>query len=93
MTFDQSNWLDIWNIWEYEIIGATYLAIFVAVIVILFLCTKFKVPQELTLLSLVLFALVISGIKLGATTLIYAYAVTAVGAISYYYFSKAFKTG
>jgi len=93
MAFDPTNWLDIWGIYKYEIVGDLYLAIFLAMIVVFYFCARFNFDFELTTLFMVLFGLVISAMELGTTLLIYSYTVLAIGVISYYLYSQVFKRG
>lgn len=93
MAFAQENWLDIWHIWEFEIIGGLWLAIFISVIIVLIICAKFNTDYKITTLILCFFGLVISGIKLGSTDLIYAYTVLIIAGLSYYLYSQTFKRG
>lgn len=93
MAFDPVNWLDIWSILKYEIIGDLYLTIFICAIIIFVFCAKLNFNYQITTLIMVLFALVVSGMELGSTLTIYAYTVFFISIASYYLYSQAFKRG
>ena len=93
MAFDQTNWLDLWNIWEFVIVGGEWPAIIIGGIIILFFCVKKSVNFQVTIQLLILYSLSISVIKVGSNLLLYAYTVLIVGVISYYLYSKVWKGG
>lgn len=93
MAFDPTNWLDIWSLFKFEIIGDLYLAIFIAAIFIFIFCARLNFNYQITTLIMVLFALVVSAMELASTLVIYAYTVLFIAVISYYLYSQAFKRG
>lgn len=93
MSFDPLNWLDIWNIFEFEVVGGFYLAVTIGAIFVAYFCAKYDCPFQLTIIILCFYALIISAIKVGSNLLIYAFVVLAIGAITYYLLTKVFKRG
>lgn len=78
---DETNYLDIWNIYAYELIGDTTLATIIIVLLITFFALKYKVPWEGTVL-LVMLGLLLAFVKTN-NMLIYAYIALYVGFIFY----------
>lgn len=93
MVFNPANWLDLWSIWEFELVGGQFLAIFLSIMIIVWVCNKAQLSSDITLSILLFFGLIITGIKGSATMLIYAFTVLVIGGISYYLYSKMFKAG
>jgi len=92
MAFDPStNYLDIWNILVYELIGDPTLVFFIGLLVIAFFAVKLQAPMQITILMCLAWMLVFAS-NIGDRA-IWALAVLVVGGLSYYLISKMWKRG
>jgi hypothetical protein len=92
MSFDPGNWLDVWNIFEFEIVGSFWLAMFLGIVIIIYFCMKYSANIQTTILIILTFTLGISAIKAPEPTL-WVFSVYIIGLISYYLISKTIKRG
>lgn len=86
MAIDASGVFDIWGIISNEIIGDTWLTIFLFIIAIIFLTIRFKMPFELQIMFLVLILAALFTETL--MFIIWVFIVFIVGSISYWLISK-----
>lgn len=93
MAFNPVNWLDIWNIFEFEIIGEYWLMVFIGAILLAYVCAKYDCPFQITIILMTFYGLILSSLKYGSDLLIYSFAVLVIGGISYYLLTKVFKRG
>lgn len=93
MAWDPQNWLDLWGLWEFEIVGEFRLAFLLLLGITVYFCNKYNAPFQVMLILVALIGLGVSAIKVAADLLIYAYTVLGIALISYYLISKTFKRG
>lgn len=89
MAFNPDNYLDIYHIVTYEIVGAVWLVIALGVILIAYFSAKYAIPFQAGIIFIVLWVAIISIISwnLGLWALI----VAAVGGLFYWVFSGMFR--
>lgn len=85
----QGNYFDLWDVFVNELIGDVWLALFVGLIVILWISIKTKIPYQVSILYLVLWF----GIGYAATfiSVIWALLIMFIGLLFYFRMSKIFK--
>ena len=91
MVFDYTNYLDIWNILVYEIIGDTTLAMILGIITISYLSAKFTIPFQVVIPIMVVFLFIFSVLtsNLSISTLL----ILASGTFFYWVLSRVFRRG
>ncbi len=87
MAIEASEIFDFWGIISNEIIGDTWLTVFIFTIAIIFLTIKFKMPFELQIMFLVLILAALFSETL--MLIIWVFVVLIVGLITYWLISKA----
>jgi hypothetical protein len=89
MVFDPTNYLDIWNIFAFEIVGGVNLVIILGLIAIAFFSAKNAVPFQTGIAFLILWVAVISILtsNIGLWTLV----VLAVGLLFYWIMARMFR--
>ena len=90
MAIEESQIFDFWGIIRNEIIGDTWLTIFIFSIAIIFITVKMKMPFELQMIFLVLILAALFSKTLIIT--IWIFTVMAVGLIAYWFISKAIQS-
>ena len=86
---ETNNYLDLWNIFANELIGDPMLFVILAVILMWFLCIKFKMPYQLP----ILFAILLLAIFFEATSIliIWVFVVLIVGLLFYYALNRGIR--
>ncbi len=90
MAIEESQVFDFWGIISNEIIGDTWLTIFIFAIAITFITIKFKMPLELQIIFMVLILAALFSKTL--LLIIWVFTVLIVGAIAYWFISKAMQS-
>ena len=90
MAIEASEIFDFWGIISNEIIGDTWLTVFIFTIAIIFLTIKFKMPFELQIMFLVLVLAALFSKTL--LLIIWVFTVLIVGMIAYWFISKAIQS-
>lgn len=90
MAIDESRIFDFWGIISNEIIGDTWLTIFIFTIFIIFITIKLKMPFELQIIFLVLILSALFSKTL--LFIIWVFVVLIVGLIAYWQISKAIQS-
>ncbi len=90
MAIGESQIFNLWGIISNELIGDTWLTIFIFLIVIIFITIKTKMPFELQMIFLVLTLSALFSKTLIIT--IWIFTVMAVGLIAYWFISKAIQS-
>lgn len=83
------DYLDLWCIYNYTIVGDIWLSIIIALGLITYFCLKNAVPfQVVILLDLLCLMVAVSITQLG---IIWTFVVLAIGAIAYYLIQKSMR--
>ena len=89
MAIEESEIFDFWGILSNEIIGDTWLTIFLFAIAIIFMTLKFKMPLELQIIFLVLVLAALFAKTL--LLIIWVFTVLVVGVIAYWFIGNAMQ--
>lgn len=91
MAFNPENYLDIWNILVYEIIGSVELTIIIGFILIAFFSVKYMIPYQVGIMMMILYFIIIAAITkdMGYWTLVILF----VGLILYGILSRKLRRG
>jgi hypothetical protein len=89
MVFNPDNYLDIYHIVTYEIVGAVWLVIALGVILIAYFSAKYAIPFQAGGLFILLWVAIIS--ILSGNLGLWALIVAAVGGLFYWVFSGMFR--
>ena len=89
MVFDSNNYLDIWNILAYEIIGGVGLTAIIGLCIIAFFSAKNQIPFQTAIVLMVLFVAIIAVIAddIGLWCIV----VSIVGFLFYWVISRIFR--
>lgn len=89
MVFDVNNYLDIWNIFAFEIVGGVTLVMILGLIAVAFFSAKYQIPYQTAIVSLILWVAIVSILtsNIGLLTL----AVLVVGSFFYWVMSRMFR--
>lgn len=91
MAFDPSNYLDLWNIVVYEVVGGLQLFTFLSIIVIGFLSAKLQIPFQVGLILIILFLAII--VAISGNIGLWAVVVLLTGSLAYYLMARALRRG
>ena len=91
MAFDINNYLDVWNIFAFEIVGGVQLVMILGLIAIAFFSAKNAIPYQTSVTFLILWVAII-GI-LTSNVSLWTLAVLVVGLLFYWVMSRMFRRG
>ena len=90
---NQTAYFDLEDIWIYELIGDTWLFLFVGLIIIWFVSIKAKIPYQISIMLSVFWIGVVFTSALDAVIIAWILTVAGVGFLFYYNLTKALKRG
>ena len=63
MVFNYNNYLDIWNIIVYEIVGSLWVTIIIGLVLIAYFTAKYAIPYQTSIALTILYLAVIVGLS------------------------------
>ncbi len=90
---DQTNYLDLKDIWINELMGSHWLFLFVGLIFIWYLSTKANLPNQVPLILSIFWVGIVFTAVYDAIFIAWVLAVLAVGFLFYYNVSKIINRG
>jgi hypothetical protein len=91
MDITSANYLNLWDILVYEVVGSLWLFIMLGLVIIAFLCAKYAVPFQVLFLLLFIY----SGIVVAISGLyaVWVLVVLGVGLLFYWVLSRIMRRG
>ena len=89
MVFDLNNYLDVWNIFAYEIVGGVTLTMILGLIMISFFGAKYAMPFQSVIAFLIMWVAIFS--ILTSSISYWTLVVLAVGFLFYWVIARMFR--
>jgi hypothetical protein len=89
MPFNPDNYLDIYHILTYEVVGAVWLVVALGIILIAYFSAKYAIPFQAGIIFIILWVAIISVVS--GNIGLWALIVAAIGALFYWVFSRMFR--
>lgn len=90
MPIEESQLFDIWNVVANELIGDTWITVFIIVLAVIFITIKYKMPFEVQSLFIVLALSMVFSEAL-SLEIIWLFLVLYVLTLSYWYYAKTIE--